>query len=72
MLLALVSMTDSSCLLGGKYFCQRLSFPSRSKCHSLADLPMSFCGSFAPDSPLQSLRPSQLRPSEPGRFFIMH
>jgi hypothetical protein len=32
-------------------------------------LPMSFCGSFAPDSPLQLLRPSQLRPSENGALF---
>jgi hypothetical protein len=35
----------NSGMLGGEYSGERLSFPSRSKRHSPADLPMSFCSS---------------------------
>jgi hypothetical protein len=42
---------------------------------NLADLPMPSCGFLVPShptSPLLLLRAAQLRPSEAGRFFIMH
>jgi hypothetical protein len=41
-------------------------------CGRLAYALLRFPRSFAPDSPLHLLRPAQLRPSEAGRFFIMH
>src|SRR5258708_34463683 len=62
-------VTHLSCLLGGKLIRVNAGLSLKVKCHSPADLPMSFCSPFPPHPPVPLLRPSQPRPSESLALF---